>query len=107
MSKKVLILGAVVVALVGGAAVYAWVDYSQAQNSLGLSQLYVHDVEDNVRRHPEDVGRLKELYKEAKLQVDLLEKHHHAWIGKDVISGLQTSLEKQKQAIDGLAGRGR
>ena len=32
MSKKVLILGIVAVLVVGGAATYLWIDYSQAQD---------------------------------------------------------------------------
>ena len=106
MSRKVAILGVVVVAvlLAGGAALYLWVDYSQAQNSLTKSQLYVHDVQDNIRRHPEDVGRLKELYDEAKREVDLLEEFHRRWVGQDEITRLRGDLEKSKAAIDQLSG---
>jgi flagellar basal body-associated protein FliL len=107
MSKKVLILGIAVVAVVlavGGVATYVWVDYSQAQNALTRSQQDVRDVEENIRRHPEDVARLREMYKLAKFQVDALEEYHHTWINKDEISGLQSALERDKRAIDQLPG---
>ena len=109
MSKKVLILGILVilaVLAVGGAATYVWVDYSQAQNSLTRSRLYVRDLEENITRHPEDVARLKEMHDLAKLQVDLLERYHSRWIDKEEISALRTALEKDKHDIDRLAGAG-
>jgi len=105
MSKKVRILVVVLVVLaVAGAATYFWVDYSQAQNSLTNSQLFVRDLDENIRRHPEDVAHLKELYKLAKLQVDLLETNHSRWIDRAEIAALRTGLEKDSQAIDQLAG---
>ena len=106
MSKKVLIgIAAVAVVLaIGGAAIYVWVDYSQAQNSLTKARLYVRDVQENVRRHPEDVSRLNELYRQAEFEVDALEKFHRAWIGKDEIPAMRTALEESKHAIDQLTG---
>ncbi len=106
MSRKVVILGIVVVAvlLAGGVALYLWVDYSQAQNSLTKSRLYVRDVQENIGRHPEDVGRLRELYQDAKREVDSLEQFHRTWVGQDEIARLRGDLEKSKAAIDQLAG---
>jgi hypothetical protein len=107
MSKKGLIVSVVVVAVlvVGGVATYVWVDYSQAQNSLTTARLYARDLEDNIRRHPEDVARLKEMYTEATNEVDSLERFHRAWIGQDEISALRTALEKDNHDINQLAGR--
>jgi hypothetical protein len=104
MSKKLLILGVVVVLAAGGIATYLWVDYGQAQNSLTTSRQFVHDVDDNIRRHPEDVARLKELYNSAKRQVDLLETYHSRWIDKGEIAALRTALEKDSQTINQLGG---
>ncbi len=105
MSKKVLIGIAVIAVLlvVGGVAVYVWVDYSQAQNSLTTSRLYVRDLQENIRRHPEDVGRLKEMYTQAVYEIDALERFHRTWVGEDEISALRTALEESKRAIDQLA----
>lgn len=104
MSKKVLVLGMVVVLAIGGVATYFWVDYSQAQNSLARSQLEVRSLGENITRHPEDVGRLKEMYKLANIQVDLLEKYHSRWIDAEEISSLKTAIERYRRDIDQLAG---
>ncbi len=81
-----------------------WVDYSRAQNSLTKSRLYVRDVQENIGRHPEDVGRLRELYQDAKCEVNSLEQFHRTWVGQDEIARLRGDLEKSKAAIDQLAG---
>jgi len=105
ISKKVLLILAILVVLaVGGVAIYVWVDYSQAQNSLTRSRLDVRDLEDNIRRHPEDVARLKEMHQLAKSQFDSMETLHKIWIDEDEISTLQTALEEEKHRIDQLAG---
>ena len=104
MSKKVLILGVVVVLAVGGVATYFWVDYSQAQNSLIRSRLEVRTLGEHLDRHQDDAARLKEMYDLAKLQVDLLEKYHSSWIDKEEISALRTALEKDCHDIDQLSG---
>jgi hypothetical protein len=61
-------------------------------------------VQENVRRHPEDVPRLKELYRQAAYEVDVLEKFHRTWVGENDISALRTALDESKRAIDQLAG---
>jgi hypothetical protein len=106
VSKKALtiIVVAVVLLAAGGAALYLWVDYSQAQNSLATARLYVRDVQDIIRRDPENIGRLKGLYNDAKREVDLLEEFHRTWVGQDEIARLRSELEKSKAAIDQLAG---
>ncbi len=107
MSKKVLILGIVVVAVVlaaGGVATYVWLDYTQAHDSLTRMQQDVRDVGDNMRRHPEDVARLQEMYKLTKIEVDAMAESHHTWINEDDIAALRTALEGDKQAIDRLPG---
>lgn len=104
MRKWVLILGGLVALALGGATVYAWVGYSQAQNSLTRARLDVRDVGENIVRHPEDVARLKELYREAELHVDAVARFHSFWVGETEISALRTALEKDGHDIDRLAG---
>ena len=107
MSKNVLVFriaGAVIALAVSGVAAYVWVDYSQAQNALARSRLDVRDLAENITRHPEDVARLKEMYKLAKLHVDSMEEYHHIWIDKAEVSALQAALEEDKHGIDRLAG---
>jgi hypothetical protein len=103
MSKKVVILGIVVVLAVGGVATYLWVDYSQAQNSLIRSRLEVRTLGEHLDRRQDDAARLKELYTSAKLEVDMLERYHSRWIDKDEIAALRTALEKDSRDIDQLA----
>jgi hypothetical protein len=108
MSKKALILGAVAVVAVGGAATYAWVDYSQAQNSLQRSQLAVRTLgksldispSDMADLKPENIVRLKELYTSADFEVRWLEKSGSLWIDKGEISALRTALEKDTHDIE-------
>ena len=104
MSKKVLILGIAVVLAVGGVATYLWVDYGQAQNSLIRSRLEVRTLGEHLDRHQDDAAHLKEMYGEAKLQVDLLEQFHSRWIDQGEISALRTTLEKDHHDIEQLSG---
>ena len=104
MSKKVLILGIAVAVAAGGAATYFWVDYGQAQTSLTRSRLEVRSLGEHLDRHQDDAAHLKEMYNLAKLQVDLLERHHSSWIDKEEISALRTALEKDSHDIDQLSG---
>ena len=71
---------------------------------MATSRLYVRDVQENIRRHPEDVPRLKEMYTQATYELDALERFHRTWVGEGEISALRTSLEESKHAIDQLAG---
>ncbi|MGA2066624.1 MAG: hypothetical protein ABSG86_16730 [Thermoguttaceae bacterium] len=114
MSKKALILGVAVAAIVlaaGGVATYLWVDYSQAQNSLTRARLEVRSLgesldlrpEDVARLKPEEVARLKERYSLADIQVKWLETCNSMWIDKGEISAMRTALGQDKQDIDQLA----
>jgi hypothetical protein len=114
MSRKALIRGVAGVAavlVVGGVATYAWVDYSQAQNSLIRSRLDVRVLGKSLDLHPgdlagikpEQVAHLKEMYSLADSQVRWLEHLDSIWIDKGEISALRTALEKDKQDIDQLA----
>lgn len=107
MSKKILILGIVIVLVlaVGGVGTYLWVDHSQAQNALTRSRLEVRSLGENIERHPEDVARLMEMWRLATYQVESLDKFygHSMWVDKAEISALQTALEKDKHDIEQLA----
>ena len=104
MSKKVLILGIVVMLIVGGVATYCRVDYSQAQNCLTRSRLAVEILEKHLDQH-DDVAHLKELHNSAKIEVGILEHtyDHSFWINRDEIWSLKTALEKDGHDIDQLA----
>jgi hypothetical protein len=104
MSKKVLFLGIVILLLVGAGATYLWVDYSQAQNSLIRSRLEVRILGEHLDRHQDTPARLMELYRTAKLQVDMLEQYHATWIDKQELAALRTALEKDEQDIQRLSG---
>ena len=89
MSKKLvfrIVVGVAVVLAVGGAATYLWVDYSQAQNSLIRSRQDVRSLGENIERHPEDVGRLKEMCSLANAGVQWLEQSNSMWIDKGEVS---------------------
>ena len=97
MSKKVLILGIVVVLAVGGAAAYCWIAYSDAHEWLNRARQAVQTLSENIDR--KDVN-LNEMYRLADVRVYQLERYPSFWIGKDEVSPLRTKLATMKQELD-------
>jgi peptidoglycan hydrolase CwlO-like protein len=97
MSKKVLILGIVLLLAVGGVGAYVWVSYSQAQDSLNHAWQAVRALGENMDR--KDVN-LHELYRMADAQVDQLERFPSSWIDKAEVAKLRTTLQDEKKELD-------
>ncbi len=93
----VLFLGIVAVLVVGGAATYLWIDYSQAQDWFNSAQQAVRKLGENMDR--KDVN-LDELYRVANISVEQLERSQPMWISKNEIAALKTTLADEKRELD-------
>jgi hypothetical protein len=99
-SKRVLTVGALLVALAGIGG-YAWFDYERAESALSAARVKLQSIETALHRD-RNIDKAEANYTLARIEVEALERSHATWVSRGAIEALRKDLSAYKMEIDGL-----